>query len=122
LIGAGGFAGAILRYWIGGWFQRLPIAESFPLGTLVVNVSGCLLFGILAEVAEVRGLLTAEMRQLLLIGVLGAYTTFSSFANDSVHLLRDGKQWFAVLNVAASLLLCLLALWLGRALARELWD
>ena len=122
LIGAGGFAGALLRYWIGGWFQRLPLAESFPLGTLVVNVSGCLLFGVLAEVAEMRNLLSPDLRHFLLIGILGAYTTFSTFANDSVHLMRDGRQVLAALNVLANLLLCLIALWLGRAVARELWD
>ncbi|HEU5179805.1 MAG TPA: fluoride efflux transporter CrcB [Candidatus Polarisedimenticolia bacterium] len=122
LVGAGGFVGAILRYVISGWVQRLPFGETFPTGTLVVNVTGCLAIGVLSELAEARGVLTPEIRALLVVGVLGAYTTFSAFANESLNLFRDREAGLALLNVALSLGSCFIAVWAGRWAAHALWG
>ena len=112
--------GAVLRYVISGWVQRLPLGDSFPTGTLVVNLTGCLAVGILAELADARGVLSAELRTLLIVGVLGAYTTFSAFANESLSLFRDGEIGLGVLNVFLNVLSCLVAVWAGRSLAHAI--
>ena len=122
LIGAGGFVGAILRYAVSGWVQRLPFGETFPTGTLMVNVTGCLAIGFLAELADARSVLSPEIRALLVVGVLGAYTTFSAFANESMNLLRDREAGLALLNVLLSLASCFIAVWAGRWLAHAIWG
>lgn len=122
LIGGGGFLGAVLRHLVGGWAQRLPSGDTFPIGTLVVNVTGCLAIGMLAELAETRGALTPEARAFLMVGVLGAYTTFSTFASESLNLLRASEVLLAVLNLTASVLAGILAAWMGRWLAHSIWG
>lgn len=122
LIGTGGFVGAILRYVISGWVQRLPFGETFPTGTLAVNVTGCLAIGFLSELAEARSVLSPEMRALLIVGVLGGYTTFSAFANESMNLFRDREAGLALLNVLLSLGTCLVAVLAGRWLAHAIWG
>lgn len=122
LIGGGGFVGAILRYLVGGWAQRLPSGDSFPVGTLMVNVTGCLAIGMLAELAEGRGALAPEARAFLMIGVLGAYTTFSALAHESLNLVRTGEAALAVLNITASVVSGVLAAWAGRWLAHAIWG
>ena len=116
LVALGGGFGAVLRYWLGSAVQGSAPAGSFPLGTLVVNVSGCFAIGVLAELAERRGLST-EARAFLMVGILGGFTTFSAFANESVNAVRAGAAAAAVLNVASSVILCLVATWAGRSLS-----
>jgi len=116
LVALGGGFGAVLRYWLGSAVQGSAPAGSFPLGTLAVNVCGCFAIGVLAELAERRGL-SAEARAFLMVGILGGFTTFSAFANESVNAVRAGAAAAAVLNVASSVILCLVATWAGRSLS-----
>ena len=93
---------------------------TFPYANLAINVSGSFLIGVLAELFEARLLVTPVTRVALLTGVLGGYTTFSSFAFETVSLLRDGELWLAALNVSLSIVLGLAAVWLGMRLAQLL--
>jgi CrcB protein len=116
-VGAG--VGGLLRYWIGGAIQNAS-GGAFPLGTLVVNVSGCLAIGFLAAAFTGPWLVREEVRQGIIIGVLGGYTTFSSFGRETLALLQD-RQWLAAgANVLLSNLLGLMAVWIGWMLAGKL--
>jgi CrcB protein len=109
---AGAVVGAPARY-----FVQTHLQESsgllFPVGTLVVNLTGCLVIGLLAGAIQEYGLFTPEQRSLLLVGVLGSYTTFSSFSLDAVNLLRDGQVAEAALYTLASVAVGFVAVWLG---------
>jgi CrcB protein len=118
LVGLGGFAGAIARYGLGGWVHRSTGSVAFPYGTLVVNVLGCLCIGAISGIAESRGVFGPETRVFLLIGLLGGFTTFSSFGYETLQLLRDGQSVYGLVNVLANVLLGLAAVWFGWALAR----
>lgn len=119
LAGLGGFIGSAGRYLIGGWAHRLMPFTTFPVGTLVVNVSGCFLIGLLGGLIESRQMFGPDLRVFLLIGVLGGFTTFSSFAYETLALTRDAEFARALLNIAAQMLLGLGAAWLGLAWARS---
>jgi CrcB protein len=121
LIGVGGFIGSALRFLLSGLVQSLAKSYSFPYGTLGVNVVGCLLIGALSELAEARGLLSPEVRLLVIVGLLGGFTTFSTFANESLNLVRLGQILPAFLNILASVSLGLAAVWAGRLGAHALW-
>jgi CrcB protein len=121
LIGVGGFVGAILRYYVSGWMQQWVRDAGFPWGTLIVNLTGCLVIGGLSYLADVRGAFTPEARAFLFIGLMGAYTTFSTFGNETMALLRDGEFTPALVNVGAHVVLGLSAVWAGRALAGLIW-
>jgi CrcB protein len=121
LVGAGGFIGSILRYVVSGYVQQLAPSAGFPYGTLVVNLAGCLIIGFLAQLAEVRGVFTAETRIFIFIGILGGFTTFSTFGNETMNLLREGENWPALFNLGAHVVLGLGAVWLGRTLAYLIW-
>ena len=114
----GGAAGSVLRYWMSGVAQRSAPAAwtSFPVGTLAVNVLGCLLAGALAEIGERRGGMTPETRALLMAGFLGGFTTFSAFANETVAVWRSGAAMVAIVNVVLSVATCLVAVMAGRGL------
>ncbi|MGE0383263.1 MAG: fluoride efflux transporter CrcB [Gammaproteobacteria bacterium] len=120
LVGVGGFAGSIARFLVGGWVQQWIGRSDFPLGTLAVNVIGCLLIGSLAQLADSRAAFGAEARALVFVGLLGGFTTFSSFGNETVNLWRNGEAGFALANIGANVVLCLAAVWLGRTLALAL--
>jgi fluoride exporter len=115
-IALGGALGSVARFASTEWVQaRWPAA--FPWGTLLVNVLGSLIIGMLAAMTESgRWPLPLVTRQFLMIGVLGGYTTFSSFSLQTLLLLRSGAALIAGLNVLASVALCLLAAWCGFAL------
>lgn len=117
IVGAGGFFGAMLRYGLSGVVQRLAPFATFPLGTLTVNVAGSLLIGVIAGLVEFRQVLGPEARLFLMIGLLGGFTTFSSFAYETLALGQDGEYLLASLNALASVALCLVAVWLGYRLA-----
>jgi CrcB protein len=121
LIALGGAIGSVLRYWASGFVQDWSRSASFPFGTLAVNVLGCFIIGALSQLAEARGLFNPEMRALVFVGVLGGFTTFSTFGNESVNLLREGENVYAFAYVGAHVLLGLGAVWLGRAAAYALW-
>ncbi len=90
------------------------------MGTLAVNLVGCLLIGFLAGLAEFRGLFSPEIRMFLLIGVLGGFTTFSTFGYETYQLLRDGQMHFAITNICMSVVLGILGVGAGFALAKAL--
>lgn len=114
LIGLGGFFGAILRYAVSDFIQHQSKASHFPFGTLAVNLLGCLLIGALAQLGESRDIFSPEASSLIFLGFLGAFTTFSTFSNDSLNLMRSGNSLLSYLNIGASVLLGLAAVWLGR--------
>jgi len=111
LAGLGGFIGSALRYAVAGYVQYRSRSIYFPYGTL----------GFLSQLSETRGVFTAEARTLIFIGILGGFTTFSAFGNETLNLWRDGENALAFANVAAHIVLCLGAVWLSRALAYEIW-
>ena len=117
LVALGGSIGAVARYGLGGLVQRFT-TPYFPFGTFVVNVAGCFVFGILAGVAEHRFALGPQARAFLLIGILGGFTTFSSFTYETFQLLRDAEIMRASLNAGGQLVVGLIAMWLGFVLAR----
>jgi fluoride exporter len=121
LIGMGGFMGSVARYALSGVVQVVLRSETFPFGTLFVNVVGCFFVGLLSYLAESRGALTADTRAFLVVGLLGGFTTFSAFGNETINLLRDAERWAASLNVAAHLVFGLGAVWAGRATAFLVW-
>lgn len=121
LIGLGGFVGAVLRHLVGGAIQHVSRSASYPIGTLAVNVSGCFVIGLLAQLAESRGMLTDASRAFLIVGLLGGYTTFSSFGNETLNLVRSGESALGALNVVAHVLLGLAAVWAGRDAAHVIW-
>ena len=121
MIGLGGFVGALLRYGVSGMVQSWSRSAAFPYGTLAVNVIGCLVIGILGQLAESRGMFGVRTRAFIFIGMLGAFTTFSTFGNETLNLATDGSHWPAVANVAANIIFCLAAVWLGRNAAAVLW-
>jgi CrcB protein len=121
LAGIGGFAGSALRYVVAGVVQNWSGGIRFPFGTLAVNLAGCLAIGFLSQLAETRGLFSAEARTLIFIGVLGGFTTFSAFGNETINLWRNGEATLAGANVAAHVVLCLGAVWLSRLVALQIW-
>jgi len=120
LVALGGALGSMLRFLASGTAQRLWPGIAFPVGTLVVNVSGALLIGLLGGLAEGRQFLVPGLRVFLLTGLLGGYTTFSAFAFESLGLGLDGAWLRLVLNVAGQVVLGLGAAWAGYALGRAM--
>ncbi len=118
LVGVGGFIGAILRYLLSGAIYRLLAYPIFPIGIAIVNIIGCLVIGFLGGLVESRQALTPELRTFLFIGVLGGFTTFSSFGYDTFGLLRDGQMFFAISNVLIQVLVGLGAVWFGFVCSR----
>ena len=121
LIGLGGGVGAVARYLLSAYIQQAADNATFPIGTLVVNVLGCFTIGALSYLADVRGVFTPETRVLAFTGFLGGFTTFSTFGNETLALLRDGENGYVLTNVTLHILLGLGAVWLGRALAALVW-
>lgn len=121
IVGLGGFIGSALRYLIGGWAQQLSNSLDFPYGTLTVNLIGCFVIGFLGQLAEARGIFASETRLLVFIGLLGGFTTFSSFGNDTLNLARSGQMFNALTNVAVNVIFGLVLVWLGRTVAYLVW-
>ena len=117
----GGALGTGARFWMSGFIAERG-GESFPLGTLVVNVSGSFVIGFFAAFTDPEGpvLVSPRFRQFFMIGVCGGYTTFSSFSLQTLDLARDGDWLKALLNTGLSFGCCLAAVWLGRVLALTL--
>ena len=119
LIFVGSGCGGVLRYAIAGWTQKLANG-SFPAGTLLVNLTGCLLVGFLTAAFSGRVLLREEYRVALLVGLLGGYTTFATFGLETFNLLNAGQFARAVANIALSVGVGVIAVWFGYRLA-EYW-
>lgn len=122
LAGLGGFIGSSLRYGMTGYVQQWSRSIDFPYGTLAVNLIGCFLIGFLSQLAESRGVFTADSRTFVFIGILGGFTTFSAFGNETMNLWREGDNTLALANIAAHLILGLGAVWASRALAYQIWG
>ena len=121
IVALGGAIGSVARYWMSGGVARL-FGETFPWGTLLVNVSGCFIIGLFATLTgtEGRWMVAPSLRTFFMIGVCGGFTTFSSFSLQTLSLVRDGEWLFAGLNVLGSVALCLIFVWLGHLLAATL--
>jgi CrcB protein len=120
-IALGAATGGVMRYVVGGWAQQASGSASFPVGTLTVNLVGCLLIGLVAQMAESTGLISPQLRLLLITGFLGGFTTYSSFAGETLLLGRSGDQLLALLFVVLHLVLGLVAVWAGRTAVVLLW-
>ena len=119
LIGIAGLGGTLARYWLSGWLDRWW-GGSFPFGTLIVNLTGCLTIGFLFHATEEKYLVDPVVRTALLVGFLGGYTTFSSFAVQSFNLVRDGEIFLAGANMLVSNILGFILVWIGYAISRAL--
>jgi CrcB protein len=118
-IAVAGAIGALARWGLGSWFgQRFP---TFPWGTLVINVSGSFVIGVLFVALVERGIGSSTMRLALMTGLLGAYTTFSTFSLETFRLIEDGAVRSAMTNVGLSVVLGLMAVWLGVVAGRAVW-
>jgi len=118
-IALGGASGALLRFWTSQGVHHL-FGRSFPIGTLVVNVLGSFLMGLLFIYLLERSQIAPEWRAALLIGLLGAFTTFSTFSIETINLIEQGEQFKAFINIMLSVGLCLIATWLGIIIGRQL--
>jgi CrcB protein len=117
LIGTGGFIGSVLRFYVSRLVQDFFLS-SFPYGTSVVNVIGCLLIGFIYGIAEKGTWLTPEWRIFLTVGLCGGFTTFSTFSSENFQLLRDGQFMQAILYTSSSVLLGFLAVYSGYVISK----
>jgi len=120
-IAVGGALGSMARYFCSGLAARF-IGDTFPWGTMIVNITGCIFIGLFATFTgpDGRFLVAPTVRQFVMVGICGGFTTFSSFSLETLNLARDG-QWIKVAaNVLGSVLLCLIGVWLGHAAATAL--
>jgi CrcB protein len=119
LIAVAGTVGTLSRYWLSGFTHRM-FGSDFAYGTLAVNVIGCLLFGLVWALAEERMAISVLARTVILVGFMGAFTTFSTFAFETMNYVRDSQYMLAFLNVAANCLLGFAAIVSGVWIARVL--
>lgn len=117
-IAVGSAIGGVARYWCSGVAARL-ISETFPWGTLIVNVVGSFIIGFFATLTgpDGRVLVGSTARQFVMVGLCGGYTTFSSFSLQTLNLMNDGEWLQAGANICGSVVLCLVAVWAGHVLA-----
>jgi len=113
-VGLGGFLGTILRFWLSGVVAS-TWGETFPLGTLIINITGSIFIGFFATLTGPDGklIVPADFRTFVMIGICGGYTTFSSFSLQTLNLARNGEFAAAGWNCGLSLVLCLVGVWLG---------
>ena len=113
LVGMGGFIGSSLRYLVSGWAQSWMKSGVFPIGTATVNILGCLVIGFLGGWAENSQMFSPHLRLFLFLGLLGGFTTFSSFGHETMALMRDGESLLAFANVVGQIVLGFGAVMLG---------
>jgi len=120
-IALGGALGSVARFWLSGLIAG-RVGEAFPWGTIIVNIMGSFVIGFIATLTgpDGRWLASTAMRQFLMIGICGGYTTFSSFSLQTLTLAQDGEWLWAAGNIVISVVLCLLAVWLGHVAAASL--
>ena len=120
LVGIGGFIGAILRYLVSGWIQNG--ISYFPLGTLSVNIIGSFFLSVILYLTEHKGVFSEETRIFLTIGILGAFTTMSTFSYESFRLLEGKETLYLSINIIATILLTLFAVLLGKIFVLSVWG
>lgn len=115
-----GAFGCAARMWLSNFLAE-KYGPAFPVGTLAVNVLGCFIIGVFAGISRPGGgvLIHPVIRQAVMIGFLGGFTTFSSFGLQTIELLSDGELGFAVLNIVLSVVLCLAAVWIGQVISLQ---
>ncbi|MBH23723.1 MAG: fluoride efflux transporter CrcB [Myxococcales bacterium] len=114
MVGLGGFIGATLRYGVAEGVQKLTQTDDFPWGILAANLIGCLVIGLLARLGELHEIFTPQTRALIFTGVLGSFTTFSTFSSDSLGLFQEGRPQAALANVLVQVVAGLGMVWLGQ--------
>lgn len=117
LVGIGGALGSILRY-LTTWAVGKYFSSSFPLATFIINILGCLLIGIIMGLLEKNQLTDASIKWLLVTGFCGGYTTFSAFGYENISLLQHGNSALAFLYIVSSVIIGLMAVWLGLTLVK----
>jgi fluoride exporter len=117
-IAVGSALGGMARYWCQGFAARM-MGETFPWGTLIVNIVGCTFIGLFATLTgpDGRVLVSSVARRFVMVGICGGYTTFSSFSWETLSLARDGQWTRAAGNILGSVILCMLGVWLGQVAA-----
>ncbi len=118
LIFVGAGIGGVFRYLLSAFVHKASGGWMFPLGTFVVNMIGCLVIGYLLQLSESRGVLQSEVRLFVFVGLLGGFTTFSSFGMETFQFIRDGEFFFASINAVGQVVLGLIMVWLGVVAAR----
>jgi len=119
IIALGGALGANARYWLGGAIQA-RLGSTFPWQTLIINVLGSLLIGVFMEIS-LREAWDPRWRLFIAIGVLGGFTTYSTFAYESLHMLSDRSYDWGMFYILGSPVLCVAGAWLGKVAARAMW-
>ena len=118
-VAIGGALGSVGRFWLNGLISS-RFGETFPWGTMLINITGSFIIGVIGALANPEGRMDSSSRafvtQFIMIGICGGYTTFSSFSLQTLNLLRDREWLYAGGNVLLSVLLCMMAVWLGYAL------
>ncbi len=120
LVGTGGFIGSVMRYLVQVFVER-GLSSTFPLGTLIANVAGSFIIGIIFALAEKGNLMSAEWRIFLAVGVCGGFTTFSSFAYNNFMMIKEQSFLQLLLNIGGSLFLGILAVYIGVILVRAIF-
>lgn len=118
-IGIGGFIGAVARHYVGNLVHDSLKIDNFPVGILIVNILGCLIIGLLSGFVETKDFLTNNLKSLVFIGLLGSFTTFSTFSNDTFKLITEGQIFSAIINIVISVSVGLIFVWLGYLLAKQ---
>jgi len=119
-VGGGGFLGALLRYFVSQWVVLSFKTLQPPVGIALVNITGCLFIGVIASMFEIKGWSNPELRLFLFTGLLGGYTTFSTYIFDSLSLGKQGEIAFALLNAGGQVIIGLFCAWLGYQFVRWL--
>jgi fluoride exporter len=115
-VGLGGFLGSVVRYKLGGLILHLSQNLKVSISTLIINLTGCLIIGLLGGIIEKHHIFNQEMRLFLFTGILGGFTTFSAFGYETIYLIRQGAVMHACFLVGASVILGLFLVWLGMKL------
>jgi len=121
LVGTGGFIGSVMRFLV-QYFVEKGMSSTFPLGTLVANITGSFIIGIVFALAEKGNLLSAEWRIFLAVGICGGFTTFSSFAYNNFTMIKEHSLMQLLINVGGSLVLGILAVYLGIILVKAVFS
>jgi CrcB protein len=120
-VAVGGAFGSVARYLVGTWVQSAGKNIGFPYGTLAVNLLGCFIIGLLSFYGDAHGGYSDEARAFIFIGVLGGFTTFSSFGNDTINLFRQDLVLNAFANIGANVIIGLIAVSVGRLVGQIIW-